>query len=105
MATVTPTVAQVGPQDGSTVLFTWALTTANTDGYMIEWAEYADRCVQASGTWGGATLTAQGSNDGSTWFTLSNAAGGTAATWTADGGKQLLEVPRYMRPNLTTAGT
>lgn len=105
MATVTPTLTKVGDQDDSAILLTWALTTANTDGSLIEWTQWADRCFQAAGTWGGATLTIQGSNDGSNWFTLSNAAGAAAATFTADGGKSIIELPRYVRPNLTTPGT
>lgn len=104
MATVTPTLAKVGDQDDSAVLFTWALTTANTDGSPLEWTQWADRCFQAVGTWGGATLTIQGSNDGTNWFSLSNAAGAAAATFTADGGKSIIELPRYVRPNLTTPG-
>lgn len=105
MATVTPTVTKVGDQDDSAVLFSWALTTANTDGSPLEWTQWADRCFQAVGTWGAATLTIQGSNDGTNWFTLSNAAGATAATFTADGGKTIIELPRYVRPNLTTPGS
>lgn len=105
MATVTPTLTRVGDQDDAVMLFTWALTSTNTDGSLVEWTQWADRCFQAVGTWGGATLTIQGSNDGTNWFTLSNAAGAAAATFTADGGKAIIELPRYVRPNLTTAGT
>jgi hypothetical protein len=106
MATVTPTFSRdVGTRDASIVLLTWVLLTANTDGSPFEMPEWADRTWQAQGTWGGATLTFQGSNDGANWFTLSNAAGGTAATLTANGGLATIELPRYVRPNLTVAGT
>lgn len=84
--------------------YVWPITTANPDGTPIEWVQWADRCFTASGTWGGATLTIQGSNDGVVWLPLSNAAGGTAATFTADGLKSIIELPRYVRPNLTVAG-
>jgi hypothetical protein len=105
MATVTPTFSNdVGAADRSTVLVTWALTTANADGSPLEYTEFADKTWTAFGTWGGATLTLQGSNDGTNWFSLTNAAGGTAATFTADGGKAVIETPRYVRPNLTTVG-
>lgn len=105
MATVTPTRTsrlEVGGDD-SVAIYTWALTSANTDGLPIEWVQWADRCFTGTGTWGGATLTIQGSNDGSTWVTLNNAQG-TAATATADKALQIVEVPRFVRPNLTTAG-
>jgi len=106
MATVTPTVSRdVGERDGSVVLWTWALATANVDGFPLEWSEWADRTFTASGTWGGATLSIEGSNDGTNFFTLSNAAGGTAATFTADGCKTIIETPRWARPKLTTAGS
>ena len=106
MATVTPTHNKdVGSGDGSAVTFTWALTTANTDGAPIEWVEWADRTFTATGTWGGATLTIEGSGDGTTWVALNNAAGGTAATATANKGMAIIEIPRYVRPNLTTPGT
>ena len=99
------TSVNTGDQDGSSKLFTWALTTADPTGDQVEWVQWADRAFQANGTWGGATLTLQGSNDGTNWETLSNAAGGTAATQTANGGKAVIEVYRYARPSLTTPGT
>lgn len=105
MATVTPTVVDAEPYDGSVKLYSWTLTTANTDGAPLEWPQWADRCFTASGTWGAATLTIEGSNDGATWLPLSNAAGGAAATFTANGAKSIIELPRYVRPNLTTPGS
>jgi hypothetical protein len=105
MATVTPTINNtIGEQDRSGQLWTWALTTANPDGAVLEYSEWADCCWQAVGTWGGATLKLQGSNDGTNWFTLSNAAGAAAASFTADGAATTIETPRYIRPNLTTVG-
>lgn len=105
MATVTPTSASVSAGDGSAVLYSWSLTTANADGAPISGVEWADRTWQAAGTWGAATLTLQGSNDGTNWFTLTNAAGGTAVTMTANAGAATIELPLWVRPNLTTPGT
>lgn len=113
MATITPTVSRdLGSRDGESLSFTYALLTASPDGYPLEHSEWADKCWHAFGTWGGATLTLQGSNDTAAailagtanWFTMANAAGGTAATQTADGGKNTIESPRWVRPNLTTPG-
>lgn len=96
----------VGTQDGSIVNYSWTpIATANPDGVPIRAAKYADRYFTAVGTWGGATLTIEGSNDGTNWFPLSNAAGGTAATFTANGGKSIIERPAFMRPNLTVVGS
>jgi hypothetical protein len=106
MTTVANTVTtEVGSGDGSLLLSTWThLTSTNTDGQPITGAEWADRTWQAQGTWGGATLTFQGSNDKTNWFSLTNAAGGAAATLTANGGLATIELPLWVRPNLTTAG-
>jgi hypothetical protein len=104
MAAVT-TNTNIGNGDGSLILNTWSLTTADPTGDAVSSAEWADRTWQYSGTWGGATLTLQGSNDKSNWFTLDNAAGGTALTATANGGAASVELPLWVRPNLTTPGT
>jgi hypothetical protein len=105
MATANPTPnMDVAGDGGSVLLFVWTLTSANADGAPVEMPPWADRCWQAFGTWGGATLSLEGSNDGVNWFVLSNAAAGTAATQTANGGKQTIEAPRYTRPNLTVPG-
>lgn len=105
MTTALATSALPSIGDGSVVLYTWNLTSANADGAPIQAPEWADRTWQAQGTWGGATLTLQGSNDGSNWFTLSNAAGAAAVTLTASAGVATIELPLYVRPNLTTPGT
>lgn len=100
MATVNPAVTKFGG-DGSVMQVVWAdLTNTDADGAAVEWCQWADRCVQVTGTFGGATLTIQGSNDGTNWATLNNAQG-TAATFTAAGLKQIVELPRYVRPLLS----
>jgi hypothetical protein len=102
---ITPTYTQdIGERDDTIILFTWNLTTAIPDGVPMERPEWADRSWQASGAFGGATLSFQGSNDNVNWFTLSNAAGGAAATLTAAGGLSTIELPRFVRPNLTAVG-
>jgi hypothetical protein len=97
-------IQNIGSGDGSLLLFSWALTTANPDGAPVSSSEWADRTWQATGAFGAATLSLQGSNDGATWFNLSNAAGGTAVALTASGGVATIELPVYVRPNLTVAG-
>jgi hypothetical protein len=83
----------------------WVLTTANTDGVALEMTQFTDLCWQVSGIGAtGAVCNPQGSNDGTTWANLTNAAGGAAATFSADGLKQTIERPRYVRAALTTPG-
>jgi hypothetical protein len=99
-------ITQPGSGDGSLLLHVWALTTASPDGAPISAPEWADRTWQAtSAAYGGATLNLQGSNDGVNWFSLSNAAGGTVVALSAPGGAATIELPLWVRPNLTTPGT
>lgn len=105
---VTPTFNNsAGQEDGSIKIVTWALTTADPTGVGVEIPEWADRTIQFTGTWGGATAAFQGSNidtDG-LYGNLSNAAGAAAITKTADGAPiAVIELPRYVRPKLTTVG-
>lgn len=105
MATVAPVITWLG-SDRQVIKFTWALTTANPDGAPIHpnYAEFADRTVYFTGTWGGATVAWQG-GDGTTWLALADGQG-TAITRTSDLGMEaVVECPEYSRPNLTTVGT
>lgn len=91
--------------DRSIVGFDWALTTADPTGAGITQLDYADRTFVAYGTWGGATLTIEGSNDGTNWVPLSDAAGAADATASANKAITIVELTKFIRPNLTTPGT
>lgn len=103
MATVTPTREDNGTEPNVTV-WTWVLTTANTDGLPIKYPQHADLCWQVEGTFGGATAAVEGSNAGTVFAAMTNASGGAAATFAAAGLKTTIERPLYVRPNLTTPG-
>ena len=103
MATVNPTIRNVG---NDTLVFTWVLTNVDNDGAPVgpNHSDYADRAVQAFGTFGGAAVAIQGSNDdGANWFTVDDPQG-VDLTLSAAGGKAVIEVPERMRP-LLTGGT
>lgn len=110
MATPAATVSdQYGQDDGLRAV--WTLTTADHTGAALGPAQFqhADMCFQAvaaadGSTWGGATLAIEGSNDGTNFFALTNASGGAAVTFTANGGKQIIEKPFYVRPRLSAVG-
>ena len=97
----------VGDGDGSVVTMTWTLTTADPLGDGVEMSEWADVTWVATGTWGAATLKVQGSANNSTFVAtgLSNAAGGTEASASADKVFTTIERPRFIRPALTTVGS
>jgi len=91
--------------NGQVYKFSWALTTAAPIGDPIpaKFAEFADRTVYFTGTWGGATAAWQG-GDGTTWLAIADGQG-TAITRTSDLGMETaVETPEYSRPNLTTVG-
>jgi len=82
--------------DPNGVTASWTLGNADT-GVAANIRRYADRTVQVSGTFGGATVIIQGSNDNSTWFTLNDNTG-AALSFVANGLKVMLENPSYIRP-------
>lgn len=104
MAAATPS----RPGDQFNVIqYTWTLTSADATGDGVDLPDHPDKCWHVTGTWGGATAAIQGSNTNSDalYGALTNAAGGSAITWTADGApKNSIESSRYVRPKLTTAG-
>lgn len=100
MATVTANTATVSKD---VVLITWSGLTGTADvGNAEQLARFNDKTVTATGTFGG-TVTMQGSNDGSNWFTLTDQ-NAQSLTFTSAGGGLIAENPRYVRPAVT-AGT
>lgn len=91
---------------GELQLATWAALAADETGDAAALvAAYADRSIQVTGTFGGATVELQGSNDGTTYFTLKDPFGNDLS-FTAAGLKQVLEVTLFTRPKITGgAGT
>jgi hypothetical protein len=102
MATRNGVITNVSEMD-TVKLVTWAGLLNTDDGAPAQWCDYADRCIQVTGTFGtGGSLTIQGSNDGVTWGALSDPQG-NALTFTSSKLEQALELPRYVRP-IVTAG-
>ena len=105
MATVIPTILEVAT-DGSAHLVVWTpLTTANADGTRAQLNRFPDKTVQVDGTFGAAgQVTIQGSNDGSTWATLSDPVSNPLVL-TSAGIKAVSENPLYIRPLASGDGT
>lgn len=83
----------------------WLAWAGVTTGVPITEVAYPDKTVSAHGTWGGATLVVEGSEDGTNYFTLNDSRGeGNAISLTADNIVTILENPRYIRCK-TTGGT
>jgi hypothetical protein len=100
MATITPVVINNSDQ---TWYVQW-LAMGNADtGSGTEFGQYPDRTIGVYGTFGGATVTIQGSMDNSTWSTL-NDYKGNALTYTAAGISLIAENPLYIRA-ITSGGS
>lgn len=82
----------------------WLALTTGDDGQPINWSEFADRSVQVYGTFGGATVTMQGSNDlgpvPTNWNTLTDLQG-NALAFTVAGLEMVAEPTCWIRPVVT----
>lgn len=85
-----------------TIDVTWTGLLQGDDGAWFDAREFADRTFQVLGTFGGATVAIQGSNEPTpgTAFTLTDQVG-AALTFTAAGGRVAAEAPRWVRPLVT----
>jgi len=83
----------------------WDGLAAGDSGSGVAVAALADKTVQVLGTFGGTTITIEGSNDGgTTWNTLNDTRGeGNGLSITSADTRQVLENPRLIRP-LSTGG-
>jgi hypothetical protein len=99
MASISAAVSRIST---NSVVITWTGAT-NGDTFQpipTEFADYSDRSIQVSGTFGGATVNLQGSNDGTNFANLSDPQG-VAIGFTASGIKQVLEAVLYQRPAIS----
>ena len=104
MADIKGTREDISQRDGSVKLVVWeALTASNNNGSLVELVEWADRTVQVIGTFDSATLLLQGSNNGTNWETLSDAAS-SPLSFASARLSEILEVPRYVRPSTSGGG-
>jgi hypothetical protein len=82
----------------------WTGLATGDDGEAIDWSAFADKSVQVIGTFGGATVTLQGSNDEgpvpTNWVALTDLLG-NALNFTATGLEQVTENTCWVRPVVT----
>ena len=99
MALIDPVITFPLESATDMAVITWAGMAASDEGSRVAMATYADRCVQVSGTFGGATVTVAGSNDGETYHALSDTFG-ESLTLTVGALKQLIELPVFIKPRI-----
>ena len=99
MATINPTV------DRNTVpgviLVTWDAMTTSDVGGGVPIAFAADLTGQVTGTFGGGTITWQGSNDNTNWHPLTRRSVGTDMAFTSAAVHTANENPAWVRPAVT----
>lgn len=100
MAVIASTHTDLSGAIGRASLFTWAALATSDTGTPVNSSAFADRSVQVNGTFGGSTVTIEGSNDGVNYTTLTDTAG-AALSFTVAGIRQILQITRYIRPLVT----
>lgn len=101
MATVSPVVSVVGSPDGVPRIVWESITTGDTiTPYLIRNRYGYVGTAQISGTFGGATVSLQFSNDGSTWFTASDTLGNSIST-TANALYEISTAAAYVRATIS----
>lgn len=78
----------------------WSSMAANDDGAQVQGAEYTDKSVQVFGTFGGASVVFEGSNDGSNWATLTDPQG-NPLTFASAKIEMVSEATWYVRPRVS----
>jgi hypothetical protein len=82
----------------------WVGLATGDDGAPIDWSAFADKSVQVFGTFGGATVTLQGSNDEgpvpTNWTVLTDMQG-NALNFTTAALEQVSENTCWVRPVVT----
>lgn len=102
-ATITATIDINPESNGQSVTAVWASMGNADTGTAVDYNHFLDRSIQVTGTFGGATVTVQGSNDGTNFATLSDYQG-NLLTLTAAGLKPIAEGVRYIRV-ITSGGS
>ena len=96
MATITPNTD--GPISTAKVVNWTGIATGDTiNSYAIPEELGVSGCVQITGTFGGATVSMEVSNDGDTWFVLKDA-NNAVITVTANGFADFSTAAIYIRP-------
>ena len=106
MAVIPATIKDIGEQDGSVKIISWAqAAVGDLVSDSVELPQWGDRSVQFTATtWGTGSVSLEGSNDGVVFLPLYDP-NGIVITATANKLEQVLEITRYVRVQWTIAPT
>lgn len=82
------------------IVIAWTGLPLNGDGDPVPFCQYTDKSAQVTGTFGGATLQIEGSNDGANWATLTDPQG-NALSFTTAKIEMVAEATAQIRPKIT----
>lgn len=97
------TLATSYPARGA-VKIEWTGLTQDDEGSPCTAIRYRDKSVGVFGTFDTATVTIEGSMNGSDWVTLKNPLG-DPLTFSSEGIEAILENPLFIRPVVDDSGT
>lgn len=106
MAAIAPTITDVSPSgDGSALKVVWTpVTSAGADTCnAVHYPKHSVKSIQVTGTFGGASIAVNGSNDGTNFAALNTPANAAIAI-TAAKINAVLENTEYIQP-ASTGGT
>jgi hypothetical protein len=96
MAVRQPTATQFGNNAG--VSITWTGLLQGDNGDAVDYSNFINKTFHVFGTFGGATITCQGSNDGVNWAPLSDVTGNNLSLTSTKPMRRTDDIPRYVRP-------
>lgn len=101
MAIVASTFDSMVPKvwGNNVVVYTWAAIPGDSSGVPVGGPGFTDRSFQVAGTFGGATVVIEGSNDGTNYFTLHDPFA-NALSFTAAALAEVTEMALFMRPRV-----
>ena len=97
MATFTAAMEML--ERGTLHLWSWRNLKLDDAGSSVEWSRLSDRSVHVYGTWGGASLVMEGSNDDTNMAQLDNLRG-VAISVSANAIFGILQIAAYVRPRV-----
>lgn len=101
MASISATISRdVSP---GAIIVTWALGNAD-QGLPFNLSSAADLTCHTFGTFGAATITWQGSSDGTNWHPMTQKGGTSNMAYTTTGNHTPNEMPPFIRP-ISSGGT
>lgn len=101
MAVITESIAEVKAFGDRSHVVTWTPLANGDSGSPVQFTGSTIRSIQFDGTFGaGGSISLEGSNDGTTYFVLTDPQG-NAITKTAAALEAVQEATRFVRPRVT----